>query len=246
MRLTPELVAQVPPFEGQPGPMPEGLVQPIDADYEAMVDELLAAAPSTGDVWIFAYGSLIWNPACEFVEERIGSAVGWHRSFCLGWNTRFRGSIGRPSLMLALDRGGVCKGVVQRLPEGGAKENLNKLVRREMPLVPSPFPARWVTVRTDGGPLRAVAFAMDRNSGTYVGGLSAEETADALAIAVGERGSMAEYLYSTVKHLEDRGIHDRYLWQLQELVAERIENASAGRTRAQDAHGQSRQLRNDH
>ena len=59
--------------------------------------------------------------------------------------------------------------------------------------------------------LRAIAFTIDRNSGRYVGGLSADEVADALAIAVGERGSMAEYLYSTVKHLEDRGIHDRHL-----------------------------------
>ena len=227
MRLTPELVAEVPPLAGEPGPMPEGLVRPTDADYEAVVEEILAAGPSTGEVWIFAYGSLIWNPACEFVEERIGSALGWHRSFCLGWNTRFRGSVGRPSLMLALDRGGTCKGVLHRLQPGATRENLNKLARREMPLKPSPFPARWVNIRTEAGPLRAVTFAIDRKSGRYVGGLSADKIADALAIAVGERGSMADYLYSTVKHLEDRGIRDRHLWQLQELVAQRIEGAMA-------------------
>jgi hypothetical protein len=59
MRLTPELVAEVPPLAGEPGPMPEGLVRPTDADYEAVVEEILAAGPSTGEVWIFAYGSLI-------------------------------------------------------------------------------------------------------------------------------------------------------------------------------------------
>jgi cation transport protein ChaC len=229
MRLTPELVAQVPPLGGEPGPMPEGLVRPTDADYDAAATEILAAGPSTSEVWIFALGSLIWSPACAFVEERIGNALGWHRSFCLGWNTRFRGSVGRPSLMLALDRGGECKGVVYRLLPGSAKENLDKLMRREMPLKPSPFPARWISVRTEAGPLRAIAFAIDRKSGRYVGGLSADEIADALAIAVGERGSMAEYLYSTVKHLEERGIHDRHLWQLQELVAQRIEGATAAR-----------------
>ena len=67
---------RVPPLAGEPGPMPEGLVRPTDADYEAVVEEILAAGPSAGEVWIFAYGSLIWNPAYEFVEERIGSALG--------------------------------------------------------------------------------------------------------------------------------------------------------------------------
>ena len=166
--------------------------------------------------------------ACmKFFDVGVSTPKDW--SFCLGWNTRFRGSVGRPSLMLALDRGGECKGVVYRLPPGSAKENLDKLMRREMPLKPSPFPARWISVRTKAGPLRAIAFAIDRKSGRYVGGLSADEIADTLAIAVGERGSMAEYLYSTVKHLEERGIHDRHLWQLQELVAQRIEGATAAR-----------------
>jgi glutathione-specific gamma-glutamylcyclotransferase len=224
MRLTPELVALVPALAGEPGPMPEGSVRPTDADYEAVVREILAAAPLTDAVWIFAYGSLIWNPACEFVEERIGTVSGWRRSFCLGWNTRFRGSVGRPSVMLALDRGGACKGVVYRLPPGAVEENLSKLIRREMPLKPSPFPARWVRVATEAGPLFAVAFVIDRKSDRYIGRLSVDEIANALAIAVGERGSMAEYLYSTVRHLEDRGIHDRYLWQIQKLVAERIES----------------------
>lgn len=232
MRLTPELVAQVPAFTGEPGPARQGIVYPAEAEYHAIVREILAAAPSTGGVWIFAYGSLIWNPACAFVEERIGSALGWHRSFCLGWTTVFRASKARPGLMLAVDSGGECKGVAYRLPPGAAEENLGKLVRREMFGNPSPIVPRWVSVRTGAGPLRAVAFVIDRKSGLYVSGLPIGEIAGALATAVGERGSMADYLYSTVKHLEERGIHDGHLWRLQELVAKRIEGvAAAGRKR---------------
>ena len=55
--------------------------------------------------------------------------------------------------------------------------------------------------------------------GPYVGGIEIAQVANALATAAGERGYMAGYLYSTVKHLEERGIHDRHLWRLQELVA---------------------------
>ena len=69
---------------------------------------------------------------------------------------------------------------------------------------------------------------MDRSSGRYVAGLGDDAVADVLAIAVGFRGSMAEYLMSTVEHLEALGIHDRYLWRLQDMVAERIEAAGRG------------------
>ena len=95
---------------------------------------------------MFAYGSLIWKPACEFVEIRTGLLRGWHRAFCLGWNTRWRGSVENPGLMLALDRGGVCKGVLYRLPPDAVEANLELLCRREMGFKPSPFPPRWVQV----------------------------------------------------------------------------------------------------
>jgi cation transport protein ChaC len=227
MRLTPELVSQVPAFAGEPVPGPTRIVYPTEAEYHETVREILAGAPSTGDIWLFGYGSLIWNPACTFVEESIASAAGWHRSFCLGWTTVYRASIARPGLMLALDRGGECKGVVYRLPADAVEENLGKLVRREVFGRPSPVVPQWLNVRTGAGPLRAVAFVIDRKSGLYVSGLAIGDVADALATAAGERGSMADYLYSTVKHLEERGIHDRHLWHLQELVAERIESTAA-------------------
>ena len=188
--------------------------------------DLLAAVPTTGEIWVFAYGSLIWKPACDIVEQRIALAHGWHRAFCLGWDRCFRGTKDRPGLMLALDRGGACKGVAQRLPPDAIRVNLEKLLRREVLTKPSPFPPRWVTVQTEAGPLRAITFTMDRKSDAYVGGLSAEQVADVLAVAVGRWGSMAEYLYNTVRHLEALGIADRYLWRLQELVAERIEAAT--------------------
>ena len=81
---------------------------------------------------------------------------------------------------------------------------------------------RWLTVHTDERPRRAIAFVINRKGGRYVGGLSPEKIADALAVAAGPVGSMAEYLYSTVHHLEELGIHDARLWRLQELVAERM------------------------
>lgn len=85
---------------------------------------------------------------------------------------------------------------------------------------------RWVNVETTGGKLRAIAFVINRQGVRYVGGLSLDRIADALAVAAGPYGTMAEYLHSTVGHLEELGLHDRQLWQLQEMVALRIEAAS--------------------
>jgi glutathione-specific gamma-glutamylcyclotransferase len=226
MRLTAELAARVAATAGpvDAAPLPEGRRAMNDEDYDEAVVSIRSGAP-TGDFWVFAYGSLIWKPGFDFVESRTALAHGWHRSFCLGWDRFFRGSPDRPGLMLALDRGGECKGVAYRLPLDAIEANLHRLARREMLLTPHPFPPRWIALRTEHGPLRALTFAMERKSPFYVGGLSSPEIADVLARAVGRSGSMADYLFSTVSHLEALGIHDRHLWQLQDMVAARIEAA---------------------
>lgn len=227
MRLTEAHVARLARTIADPGPQQfPGRRTATDADYEVEVARILAGAPA-GDFWVFAYGSLIWNPDFDHVERRLAVAHGWRRTFCLGWDHRFRGNPDQPGLMLALDRGGQCAGVAYRLPADAIKPNMDRLIRREMSMVPTAFPARWIDLRTPLGHLRALTFAMNRHSTRYITGLSDDGVADILATACGFRGSMAEYLFSTVAHLEQLGIHDRHLWRLQALVAERIERAHA-------------------
>ena len=230
MRLTPELVMRVARHIDDPGDDAHpDVVWCTDADRDEVAAKLLAAKPPTCEVWVFAYGSLIWNPAFAFVERRIGAVSGWHRSFCLGWIKRFRGSFEHPGLMMALDQGGHCHGVVYRLPEDEIESNLGQLFRREMFVKPDPMVPIWVEVQTELGPVLAITFVIDQLGNMYVAGLSVERTADVLAVAAGHVGSMADYLYQTVRHLEDLEIHDAHLWALQELVAERIERATAAR-----------------
>jgi cation transport protein ChaC len=230
MALTRELVARVHRVATEPGPDPN-LVRHTDEEYDAAVRGILASHSGAEDLWLFAYGSLIWKPEVEHVEERIGTARGWHRAFCFRI-TLFRATRDQPGLIMALDRGGQCKGVVYRLAGDTAAAQLGRLVRREMPVRPASETAptnvpRWITVETDRGPVRAVAFVVNPKGGIYVGRLPLEQVADVLARACGHRGSCAEYLYNTVAHLEARGIRDRNLWRLQHLVAERIASASA-------------------
>ena len=227
MRLTERHVGYLQPenpSEEMPPP-PEGMRTSTPEDYQRTIADLLGPDRDHDEVWIFAYGSLIWKPACDFVEMRTGLVRGWHRAFCLGWNNRFRGSDEKPGLMLALDRGGACNGVLYRLPPGRIDECMTRLLEREMSWLPSSFPPRWVKATSGDRTIRAITFCIDRNSGRYVSGLSIDRIAEVLATAVGSRGSMAEYLFATVRHLEEMGIHDPHLWQLQSLVADRIEAA---------------------
>ncbi|MGH6931644.1 MAG: gamma-glutamylcyclotransferase [Dongiaceae bacterium] len=220
MSLTPQLVECVHHEVRDAGP-PPGFTAMSDADYDEILDGLLAARRDQGDIWIFAYGSLIWRPACATENQRFATLRGWHRDFCLKL-VRFRGTPEFPGLMMALDRGGSCRGVMQRLPRDSTTACLSQLIRREMSVKPSTNRPRWVTIESGGERVRAIAIAADRKGHNYDGGRSIEDIAHVLSRAVGHWGSGAEYLLRTVTHLEELGIHDRYLWKLQELVAEKI------------------------
>lgn len=224
MSLTADLVALVHRPVPDPGP-PPGFQPLTDHDHDVRRAELLASHPKDQDLWVFAYGSLIWKPACEVDAQRPALLRGWHRKFCLRL-LRYRGSLECPGLMMALDIGGSCRGIAQRIPAARVEESLGQLLRRETSVKPVSNVPRWLAIETDAGKQRALAFAIDRKGPTYAGPHTAEQTADILARACGHWGSGAEYLMHTVAHLEDLGIHDRYLWRLQELVAERIKAAA--------------------
>jgi cation transport protein ChaC len=220
MHLTAELVARTLRTVADAGPSPgfEPLTTP---DYEALANELLAAARPGGPVWVFAYGSLIWKPAFQPSEQRKAIAHCWHRTFRLRL-TRWRGTPDRPGLMLILDRGGRCRGILQRIPDESIRPALLDLLRREVSSRTTTNQPRWISVEAEGERCRAISFCARRSGPAYTGRLSDDEVADVLATAAGHAGSCAEYLYRTLKGLEQHGIHDARLWSLQAKVAERI------------------------
>jgi len=221
MALTRDLVARVHRVLEDPGPEPS-LVYHSEDDYDAIVQTMLASHPAGEDTWLFAYGSLIWKPEVEHIEARRGTAHGWHRSFCFRI-TRFRATKDQPGLMMALDRGGQCKGLLYRLPHVALQAQLGKLFRREFTTKPPNSMPRWIRVATEEGTVTALTFVMNRKAQAYVGRLALEDVADVLAKACGHWGSGAEYLHNTVMHLAEHGIHDSNLWLLQRLVAAKID-----------------------
>jgi cation transport protein ChaC len=134
LKLTAELVRRVHRHVVDSGPE-DGISYFAEAEFDRIVRELLAEHPVGKDVWLFAYGSLIWKPEVDHIEERPGVARGWQRSFCIRVN-RWRGTLDCPGLVMTLDRGGDCRGLVFRLAGATALHCLGKLVRRELDEVP--------------------------------------------------------------------------------------------------------------
>src|SRR3954468_20099665 len=174
MALTAEMIASVPSVEDDGEPSP-GMTEMTDADHEQVIATTLAQRPA-GDLWVFAYGSLLWKPAFEANEVRPAIIRGWHRSFCFRV-TRFRGTNDRPGLMLGLDRGGQCRGMILRVPTPEIRESLKNLFRRELVMKPTVYDPRWVTAETPVGPMAALAFVVDRTHERYVGRLTLNEVA---------------------------------------------------------------------
>ncbi len=176
-------------------------------------------APGDGSLWVFGYGSLIWNPEFEAAERRITLLRGWHRRFCL-LQRRFRGSPHRPGLVLALEPGGACRGLAFRLDGVDPKALLMPVWRREM--IGSGYAARWVRLESEDGPITALTFVVNRMSDRYTGRLDEPALAEIIATGCGHLGPSAEYLFHTVAECERLGIRDPHLWRLQRLVAERL------------------------
>jgi cation transport protein ChaC len=221
MTLTAAHVARVHKAVEDSGVFP-GFEAQTDADYESWVSQIIQSHPDPGSpTRVFAYGSLIWKAEAEPVAEQRGMVHGWHRTFCFHV-PRYRGTPERPGLMMALDRGGQCQGIVYTLPRENLEAQVGRLFRREFTAKPITNMPRWITVRTVSGPIPALTFVVNRGSPLHAGRLSLEAVADVLAHACGHVGTGAEYLLNTVSHLEAKGIHDSNLWRLQRLVAERI------------------------
>ena len=170
-----------------------------------------------GTLWVFGYGSLIWDPGFPVAERRIAQLSGWHRSFCMR-SIHHRGTAESPGLVLALDRaeGAICTGVAFRVTPGAEADTLSALRERE--LISSAYLELTLPVETGAGPLEALAYVIDPDHAQYCGGLAQEEQAEIIARSEGGRGPNRDYLWSTAAHLAELGIADPDL----EWLAERV------------------------
>lgn len=179
-----------------------------DAERQASLQRSLAHWQEGEDVWVFAYGSLIWRPEFEYTERRLALLAGYHRALCL-WSRINRGTPERPGLVFALDHGGSCRGMTFRIPAAQVPETMDALWRREMP--GGAYIPRWLNCRTENGPVRALTFTMNRATDAYVRDLPPEHLVRVVRQAHGRNGPCLEYVLETARALTQFDIHDQRL-----------------------------------
>lgn len=222
MLLTPELLDRVhltnplSPAASIPSRMSE-------EEVEHICDALIGARKEIRRLHVFAYGSLLWNPAFAADREEPATALGWHRAFRMR-QTSWRGTPENPGLMMVLDRGGSCRGVAMSVVAEQGRSAVKALIRREMSSRSTANQPRWISVDIQGRREAALAFCIDRMSAVYSGRQTDEVVADTLARAFGPAGSCAEYLMKTTQALKQRRIGDRHLAKLESLVARRLQD----------------------
>lgn len=188
------------------------------------------------DLWVFGYGSLMWDPGFAFTERRRATLEGFHRSFCIA-SHRHRGTPQRPGLVFGLDRGGSCTGIAFRVAADACPSVLEYLWVREM--VTDAYHPRLLPVRLDAevpdpperdgaktagqapaGSVKALCFVVNPEHEQYLGRLPVQRAAEMIRTARGGRGHNLEYLLNTADHLRQLGIIDAELEALRRAVAE--------------------------
>jgi cation transport protein ChaC len=170
-----------------------------------------------GDLWVFTYGSLMWDPGFAHIAAEPALLRGYHRAFCI-YSSRYRGTVKAPGLVLGLDPGGACKGIVYRIAAAAKPAALEALWQREMRR--GVYWPRLIPVSAPNGRRNALAFVANREHSGYAGRMANDDAARIIAGCCGERGPNVDYLVYTLRHLDALGVHDHHLHRLLELVRE--------------------------
>jgi glutathione-specific gamma-glutamylcyclotransferase len=214
---------------------PPGIKVKSDVELEKSLRAALSAHDTGQDIHVFGYGSLMWNPALEVVSTRVARVGGWHRRFCLHQIVG-RGTPREPGAMLALDKGGACRGVLYRIAARKAEPELRLLWQREM--LTGSYDARWVWANVDGWRVRALTFVVDRAHERYIGRRSIEHITHLIRTGQGSLGTSRAYFDSMVRTLDHLGIADAGIERIRRVIRKADEECvSSGRARATHLEG---------
>ena len=171
---------------------------------------------TSGEFWVFGYGSLMWNPGFAYAEAAKAQLFGYHRALCIH-SHHYRGTPERPGLVMGLDRGGSCVGMAFRVAKADAAGVRGYLIEREM--MNYVYLEKRLRIRlADGRQAVAMTFAADPSHAQFAGHLSVEDAAKIVVGAIGTAGRNEDYVLNTVSHLREIGIRDHWLERVATLI----------------------------
>ena len=165
-------------------------------------------ASSHPELWVFGYGSLMWRPGFAFEASTHGLLKGAHRSLCV-YSEFHRGTKEQRGLVLGLDRGGACRGIVFRVKAGAEQETIGYLREREQVTAVYVEAYRKVKLLDNSDrTVDALTYLVDRNHAQYAGALPLEEQLRLVRGGKGQSGANIDYVLNTLRHLQAEGVHD--------------------------------------
>ena len=173
---------------------------------------------SDGEFWVFGYGSLMWRPGFDFIEQAPARLIGEHRALCVySWD--HRGTPEKPGLVLGLDRGGACRGIAFKVEAAKRAATIAYLREREQITGVYHEVMRSVWLENDARQrVSALAYVVDRGHVQYAGRLSLQEQLHFVKQGHGRSGANRDYVLSTVKAIEAEGFRDQKLHQLAAML----------------------------
>ena len=174
--------------------------------------------PDAGDIWVFAYGSLMWRPGFDFLERHNARLIGAHRALCV-YSYVHRGTPEKPGLVFGLDRGGACRGIAYRVAGKKREETIEYLRAREQ--VTMVYREAWRSVWLENDPkqrVQALCYIVDRGHEQYAGRLSITEQVRFVRQGHGRSGPNREYVIDAVESIEALGYRETELHQLAEQL----------------------------
>jgi cation transport protein ChaC len=177
-------------------------------------------AGDSPDFWVFAYGSLIWNPGFPYKSREPVKLIGYHRRYCI-CSMVYRGTPEKPGLVLGLEAGGVCEGVGYRVAGELKQPTLQYLRERE--LITSVYHEKILRIETrEGVGHDALTYVADPDHEQYVDSADFDAMIDTIASASGDSGPNAEYALNTWANLSALGVSDPLIEKVAEALRRRL------------------------
>ena len=178
----------------------------------------MAGSDAHGDIWVFGYGSLMWDPRFPVAESRTAVLHGYRRSLCI-LSIRNRGTPDCPGLVVGLERGGSCVGRALRVASADVADTIDYLHERELS-THSYIPKKLPVSLQSGERVKAIVFVARVGHPQYAGGLTAHQQAELVVQGCGPYGTALDYLRNVVRHLDECAIPDGPMHRVLALAEE--------------------------
>jgi cation transport protein ChaC len=190
---------------------------------------------STGDLWVFGYGSLMWRPGFEFIERVPARLIGEHRALCV-YSFDHRGTPEKPGLVLGLDHGGACRGIAFRVAAKHREATVGYLRAREQTTNVYREVMRSVWLNNSSQQrVSALTYVADRSHVQYAGRLPLNEQLRIVRQGHGRSGNNRDYVLATVKAIEAEGFRDEQLHRLAMMLHDTHSTVPPATGEAQEA-----------